>query len=98
MKDLDGLRSSATSLRASLDEKIVAYTRRRDRLRLQVAPLNAEVERRRALLAKDPQLVALEAAEVKLKNQEQAAFALKECELLVPFPPTPSLFLPFKES
>lgn len=77
--DIPGLQAAAAAVKASLEEKIVEYTRRRDRLRLQVAPLAFDVEKRKGALAKDAHALALEAAETKLKNQEQSTFALKEC-------------------
>lgn len=76
--DIDAMRAKAEAAKRELDAKVKKYNSRRDGVRQQVAPLAAEVERKRNALSRHPQATALDNLEGKLKQYEQVVFGLKE--------------------
>lgn len=78
LRDIEGLRVAADTAKSSLYARVKEYARRRDALRQQAAGLSAEVDKRRAVLSRDPQAQAIEASESKVRAYEQTVFSLKD--------------------
>jgi intraflagellar transport protein 74 len=76
--DIPGLRAACDQTRSILKKRLLDYIERREAQRPLVLAAAAEYEKKKAVLAKEPQNAAIEALEKKLKTYEQTVFTLRE--------------------